>query len=266
MGSCSSVNTKDSDEEATPDPESQRYHGAMAPVQFSLGVDKLLENWIRKSGFNIYQIPTDIFRFVLNYTSFFDDFEFQQNIYWDTWQADNNAYRLSRNESRSVTDETQDFLKKARKKNGMGCHHNILFGSILTGDIEYKCKIRTSSWGWSQKAVAQFGIGLVEPGYYDYLERNMHTGKDQRCVFNNKEYYDCDGKRYEYAPNFNFEHSSSNGSLLLCVNMKEHTFTIIDHQGNKMMINDIPDNRVICFEMYPCTDLNISDQSLQWVW
>ena len=222
MGCCSSA--------IVLDPESQRYHGAMAPLQFSLGVDKVLEYWIRESGFNIHKIPTDIFRFVLNYTSFFDKFEFQKNIYWSI--------------------ESGDDIKSARKLMGMGCYHNILFGSVLTGDIEYKCKA---------SAFKQMGVGLVEPTYYEYLDQNMHTGKNKRCVFNNKGYYDCNGEHHTYCDNFNFR------KLEISINMKEHTFMITDYLGNVAVITGIPDERVICFELYPIEKINVTDQSLQWV-
>ena len=235
--------------------KTQEYNGAQAPLQLTLGVDKVITYWIRECGITFNSIPKDIFRFLLKYTSFFDEFEFQENIYWDI-------------------DKTKKEIKKATKRMGMGTYHNILFGSILTGDIEFKCKAKYSqAYGWSDKG--GISVGLVEPHYYQYIDANMHTGKYQRCVFKPGQfYYDCDGIKHEYFDenqklwhiDDNFYNIKSFAELEICVNMKFHTFSVTNSEGDIAIIKDIPNERVLCFEMWPAqASILITEQSLQWV-
>eukprot|EP01084_Bolivina_argentea_P073365 133140_1 len=235
--------------------DKQVYYGAKSPLQFTLGVDKVVEYWIKQSGFTINEIPKDVFRFILKYTSFFDVFEFQKNVYWT---ISNNNKSIYMN------------FQKAYKTMGMCCYHNILFGSVLNGDIEFKCKVEMqefsgrSGYGFSQKKDI-LSIGLVEPDYHEYLNQNMHTGKNNRCVFKHNRYYDCKGNIKQYSKFF-YSISNIKFELGVSVNMKQHTFSITDMDGNTATIYDIPDQRVICFEVWPQGDaIIVSDQSLQWV-
>ena len=98
----------------------------------------------------------------------------------------------------------------------------------------------------------------------------MHTGENERCVFSGNGYHDCKGKHYEYTSGDSIFSADGNDrnkdfTLEVCVNMREHTFAIYDGKGKHALITDIPDERVICFELHPVAKITVTDQSLQWV-
>eukprot|EP01083_Nonionella_stella_P163476 538175_1 len=229
----------------------QAYHGAKSALKFSLGIDMVVEYWIRNEcDIDIRTIPVDIFRLVLNYSAFFDRFDFQENFYW------------------KVT--AKDDVRTVTKKNGMGCHHNIMFGSSLTGDICYKCDVKLVSGYDSpyqrerevRKGRDAISVGLVEESYYEYLEQHMHKGNG-RCVFRQAEYFDCKGQKKAYDnPDFSAFHGKINFEI--SINMKQFTFTITS-DGMSQTITNIPDRRVICFEVWPTSTVVVSNQRLQWV-
>ncbi len=85
----------------------------------------------------------------------------------------------------------------------MVCHHNILFGSVLKGDIGYKCtmEMKTVHPGYVHHR-GMLSVGLVESAHYHYLGEHMHSGLNNRCLFAFNGHYDGDGNRYEYDEDF----------------------------------------------------------------
>merc|ERR1712228_94277 len=246
----------------------QRYHGATSPLKHTRGVDRVLKHWIRRKSKN--EIPLDLFLLILNFLSNFDAFEFQQNHYWTTRQFKSIQGRQ---------------YQAVYKNQGMGCYHNILFGAILTGDIEFECKVIFSSYdgyiltkpyeAFDDNKVAmdehdtqfrdRLSVGLVEPDYHQYLEQNMHTkSKNKRCIFRKDSYFDCNGKEHNYYDD-RMNALREKIQFDLCVNMKKHTFCITDSDGHSQTIMDIPDQRVICFEVWDCKKIYVYDQKLKWV-
>lgn len=220
----------------------QAYHGAFGPLQYTLGVDRVLDNWIRSCGWLLDEIPKDIFRFVLRYTSFFDDFQFQDHHLW-------------------ITKHGKDWCS-ACKNIGGGIHNNALFGSVLTGDIEYRCKVVMRNLTRRNREL--LSVGLVEPDFYEYAGQHMHKGKG-RCVFMYNRYYDCKGEEKQYDSEFEYRLRNTYITLLITVNMKDRNFSITDTHGHTETIHDIPDERVLCFEIWPVSEVQVSKQTIKWV-
>ena len=233
----------------------QKYYGARAPLQHTPGIDKVLKQWIRNEL--AIGIARDLFFLILSYLSHFDKFAFQMNYLWETRQI------------KSIQDT---IYQTAYKKQGGATYHNILFGAILTGDIEFECTVIFSSYSGNQpqwnltqfddkrigtdehdtKYKDRLSVGLVEPDFHDYLEQTMHLkSKHKRCVFRKDAYFDCNGVRHAYDDE-NFDALCGRIRFDMCVNMKEHTFCITDSEERSQIIADIPDHRVICFEVWDC--------------
>ena len=257
----------------------QKYHGAKSPLKHTPGVDKVLRHWIRNKTSQL--IPRDLFLLILNFLSNFDEFEFQKNHLWTT----------KRIESVQGT-----IYQTVHKNQGQGCHYNILFGAILTGEIEFECKVIFSRYnGHSQrqhnsssdrhsyryktvwndvqigkdahdtKYVDRLSIGLVEPNFHQFTEQNMHLkSKHKRCVFRKDAYFDCNGQRNDYE-DAEFDALRGRIQFDICVNMKKRTFCITDANGHCQIIADIPDQRVLCFEVWDCKTIYVGQQKLKWV-
>ena len=253
--------------QSKPSELTQSYHGAKGPLQYTLGVDKVLDHWIRSCGWRLNEIPKDIFRFVLKYTSFFDDFQFQEHYLWKLKKFDDPI--RAPNGIQLVTPSGVRVPRwcSATKSTGGGIHHNALFGSVLTGDIEYRCTVQMSISKYSENGKREMlSVGLVEPDFYEYTGQHMHSGKKGRCVFMHNRYYDCNGQQREYDPAFQYRRSDFNMiNLVITVNMKRRTFSITDTNGCSVQIDHIPDERVICFEVWPTREVKVTNQIVKWV-